>query len=61
MRHMSALRGLGVNGAPIPSVSDALHVQLLPDDLPLYSQKVFAWAAPGNAVVGSFHGAFAAP
>lgn len=58
--HVSALRGLGVNSAPIPSVLDTSHMQLLPDDLPLHGQKVFARSAPWNAVVGSFHGAFAA-
>lgn len=55
VRHVRALWGLGINGAPISSVVDASHMQLLPDDFPLDRQQVLAWPAPWDSVVGSFH------
>lgn len=54
--HVSALRGFGVNSAPIPSVLNASYMQLLPDDLPFHRQEVLARTAPWYTVVGCFHG-----
>lgn len=54
--HVSALGGLGINGAPISGVLNPPYMQLLPDNLPLHRQEMLARSTPWYAVVGCFHG-----